>query len=387
MDAASANKHHHGKQKPAFRKSNYFQCTSILGWNKNILLFLKIDCVKRSLAFSFIAVSILLIFGQCQQKGQQITRGIYYWKTNLTLNAYEQQRLNALKVEKMYLRFFDVDWRNGQFIPVAVMNPSTVPKEQIIPVVFITVDALRQLHSGNSATLAQKIARLLDSKISAMNISVSEIQIDCDWTAHTKNAYFSLLSQLKKEPIFQDKKLSVTVRLHQVKHVASSGVPPADRGLLMCYNMGNLRAPGTENSIVNWTAAKSYLQRIDHYPLPLDLAFPLFHWALLFDGEKMNGIIRSADRRDFEQAKELFVKEKESVYRAIKDSLWLGYPLKKNQKIRFEDSDFKTVSKIAKFALDKINNPTSTIILYHCDSAVLSKYTDHELETLYGNNN
>ncbi len=57
-----------------------------------------------------------------------------------------------------------------------------------------------------------------------------EIQIDCDWTERTRNAYFQLLTALKREPFLQGKILSATIRLHQVKYVQRSGIPPADRG-------------------------------------------------------------------------------------------------------------------------------------------------------------
>ena len=46
--------------------------------------------------------------------------------------------------------------------------------------------------------------------------------------------------------------LSITVRLHQLREPA----PPADRGVLMLYNTGALKAHDTRNSILDLADVK-----------------------------------------------------------------------------------------------------------------------------------
>src|SRR5690606_5738679 len=99
---------------------------------------------------------------------------------------------------------------------------------------------------------------------------------------------------------FKDKILSVTIRLHQVKYLAAAGIPPADKGLLMVYNIDNLRNVKVENSILNTQSAKSYLEKVGAYPLPLDVALPIFQWTLLFEAEQLKGILRDVSSTDLQ---------------------------------------------------------------------------------------
>jgi hypothetical protein len=99
--------------------------------------------------------------------------------------------------------------------------------------VFITQEPLKS--GAESLTdLATNISTLLSAIAADSNLQLSaEVQIDCDWTAATRDNYFALLKKLKQQPFFQKKTLSTTIRLHQVKFVSQTDVPPADKGLLM----------------------------------------------------------------------------------------------------------------------------------------------------------
>lgn len=57
----------------------------------------------------------------------------------------------------------------------------------------------------------------------------------------------------------------------------------------MCYNTGDIDSPGESNSILDLEDAKKYLQgKHRAYPLPLDVALPVFpgHW---YTGMKNSG--------------------------------------------------------------------------------------------------
>ncbi|MGG2305049.1 hypothetical protein ACE4Z6_26875, partial [Salmonella enterica] len=93
-------------------------------------------------------------------------------------------------------------------------------------------------------------------------------QIDCDWTLGTKEKYFSLLKRIKERMALP---LSCTIRLHQVKYQAKTGVPPVDRGMLMYYNMGHVEGATETNSIYDPANADKYVSYVKDYPLPLDV--------------------------------------------------------------------------------------------------------------------
>jgi hypothetical protein len=65
-----------------------------------------------------------------------------------------------------------------------------------------------------------------------------------------------------------------------VKYRERTGVPPVDRGMLMFYNMGRFSADPEARAIFDLESARRYLARISSYPLPLDLALPMWSWTV-----------------------------------------------------------------------------------------------------------
>jgi len=318
---------------------------------------------------------------------KKVTRAFYYWKTNVNLSTFEQKKLDSFKCNKLYLRFFDVDWATEDNAPAPVaVSHFTQPLPNGfsgVPVVFITQDALNKTPMNKLQDLAQHLANLLYEKCVQANITPGEIQLDCDWTLGNHGKYFRLLTFCKKQPFFKGKILSCTIRLHQVKFLKGSGVPPVDRGLLMCYNMGNLKLAGGSNSIIDEAVAEKYLQNLQDYPLPLDVALPLFSWCLLFDNEdRFTGILRDVQEKDLLNNK-LFTARGKNIYIVNKDTLWKGYNLRTSQTVRYEYCDTTELYKLAGFVSAKMNNAEYSLLFYHCDSAVLSKYNNYELEKIY----
>lgn len=334
--------------------------------------------------------SILLLFCgllalSCTRHKRQVRRGMYYWKTNVALSPEERSFLKQHNCRELYVRFFDVDLdkKTGRIVPVAparINQTDTAP--EMVPVVFITPAAIAQLEQNTTAVLAQNITGLLQRKCTEAGIVPKEIQIDCDWTSGTKETYFNLLQCLKREAFFKRKLLSVTIRLHQVKYITKSGIPPADKGLLMCYNMGRLRNIQEENSILNVAAAKQYLDNLEHYPLPLDIALPVFHWSVLFEQEQYKGILRDIDL-DHLQDRSLFQPRTAHTFSVEKDTFWNGFELKKGQWIRYENSPAEDVQKLATFVSEHIRNDSVKVLLYHLDQQNLKNYTPDELEKIF----
>lgn len=214
--------------------------------------------------------------------------------------------------------------------------------------------------------------------------TIPEIQIDCDWTRTTKETYFAFLEALRLQPFLKDKQLSVTIRLHQVKYLAGSGVPPADKGLLMCYNMGNLRKYGDHNSILNMDDIKAYTarDRIGHYPLSLDLALPIFEWSVLFRRQTYAGLLRNLDAADLANSR-IFRKDGTQLYTIIKDTLVKGYPLRAGEEIRHETCSPALLKKAARYLSNQRQDYDPVIVLYHLDANTLQRYDLADLETIY----
>ena len=339
---------------------------------------------------------LLFILFSCNEKSEtrKIEPSFYYWKSILNITDFEKQKLDSLKVKTIYLKFFDVDWdeETRKPKPVAKLQASSYKLQdgfQIIPTVFITNECIQKIDSSQVKKLAENIVSLIAEIKQAHGFdSIPEIQIDCDWTQASKDKYFLLLKNTKLQTqnlstvasAKADTKLSCTIRLHQIKFLSKTGIPPVDRGLLMCYNMGNLKDPATKNSILETTALKKYIGNLSSYPLPLDMAFPLFDWKVLYRNNIYTGLIQGLSDNAFNSS---FCNRTGNRYLILKDTLLKGYDLRKGDMIRNEQSDIKEVLAAADEISKHLKNTRLRVSLYHLDSVILNKYSTHELENIY----
>jgi hypothetical protein len=334
---------------------------------------------------------LLLVFftWSCTTKHHEVIRGFYYWKTIYRPSPYETDRLRKLQVHKMYLRFFDVDDNENLQHPIPIAPMRMEAKDSglsYIPVVFITQNALIEVQDSAIRRLAQSICALTTEMCRQYGLNPDELQIDCDWTAGTKIKYFSLLQEIKKHPFMKGKRLSCTIRMNQVKYQNYCGIPPADRGLVMAYGMGNIKKPGDHNSILNPGEAKDYLKYLGSYPLSLDIALPLFEWCVLFREQQFRGILRDISPQ-MVSTSGLFAHEEGNVYTCVADSTWHGCRFKKNDLVRLESPAFKDILTTAEYVSARIKNNDVNVILFACDSLTLSRFSTHELETIYSSYN
>lgn len=345
----------------------------------------------------WISVVFLLFFSTaCKQKRQfETERGFFYWKSRLQFSKPEITALEQLKVSKLYVKFFDVQLNEDGSgpLPVAKIHiDSTVHSItrqyniQIIPVVFITNETLKVLDSTGLNLLAGNIFHLIESISEKKSFAnYPELQIDCDWTQTTKTQYFFLLQQIKKlmrgSAFFgKHKTLSATIRLHQVKYSNKTGIPPVDRGLLMCYNMGNLKNPATSNSILDPAELKAYLQGLNKYPLPLDIALPLFEWHVYFSNHLYKGITSQIKTEELNSSTG---KWNQNIFTFERDTLLQNIRFKKGDVLRFEESRKEDIEKCIDFLKQNFRNKKFTVFFYHLDEVILNKHPQHELETLY----
>jgi hypothetical protein len=313
-------------------------------------------------------------------------RAFYYWKSVFRNNVYEQQRMRETNAGILYVKFFDVDWNYAQqrLFPLAQIQFADTPARsfQIIPVIFITNRSLLHADSAMLPELAKNIASLAE-KICAQNgiASVAELQIDCDWSDKTRDKYFYLLELIKQQPYVKGKQLSATIRLHQVKFKNVTGVPPVDKGLLMLYNMGNLKELSTTNSILDENELKSYTAGLDNYTLPLDMALPLFSWYVWFNSNNSyKGLLHDYDI----PAPDLLpVKNTgDNLYRFTRDCDTAGFSFREGETLRVEKSSKDEIAKAGKIAGSYLDGQR-ILSCFHLDSIILAKYSNHDLEKIF----
>ncbi len=294
----------------------------------------------------------------------------YYWKQDFNLNQSQKAILEFNQVKKLYVKFFDVTWdsRENKAKPISKIDfKIPVGKFNIIPCIFIENQVFKQ---NNSADIALKVYGLVGKIAESNKLQLNEIQIDCDWTDATQKAYFSFLTQLKK--ISQNKQIiTSTLRLHQFKYPKKTGVPPVEKAVLMCYNMGKIDNQKTDNSIISEAELKKYIFEIDPYPLPLDLALPSYHWGLIYRLGKLTLIVNDIDRNQLKSF--AFTKLSENKFRADSNFYYDNTYFCKNDILRIEESAPSTLLKCAEI-LEKSNHHFNDIIFYHISSNSISNY-------------
>lgn len=215
---------------------------------------------------------------------------MYYWRTTLAWDSAECRWADSMRMETLYLRLFDVvrDARSEMGIrPEATLRftDSLATKRlglsfrQIVPVVFLAPDVITRHDADKMPELASLLIRRIDQITEKNGLGkCAEVQIDFDWAQSNGKVYFDLLARMAEVLHRDDRKLSTTIRLHQLALEA----PPVDRGVLMCYNTGRIMDPGETNSILSLEAVEPYLRHLSGYSLPLSLALPDFGWNVVF---------------------------------------------------------------------------------------------------------
>jgi len=324
---------------------------------------------------------LLLLLASCKHD-KVVKVSFYYWKTVYKNQPVQNNYLKHFNVKKLYVRLTDID-RNEEGIPVAISAikfQDALPKTvEIVPVIFIVNDVLKTIDTIGLKSLASHILSFVDLQVvNAGKKQYQEIQIDCDWTASTRNNYFFLLDQISKATERKHVSLSATLRLHQLKNQRSSGVPPVKRVMLMCYNMGNLRLYGTQNSILDIGELKKYSgHNLSDYPLPVDLGFPLFSWAVVFRNKQYIGISKKMNFA--------FLNNK-NQFKFIGGNLYLAatdlpdYGLQIGDEIRWESTTGSNLNQAAAYLSPLIKTDTVTLIYFHLDENLANTYPYVALE-------
>lgn len=346
---------------------------------------LALKCQYRCVRWAVLLFMAVVFMGcgsdEKSDSKKSISPAFYHWKTNLEIDEPTHQQLQSLGVEKLYVKFFDVDWNSAKAEPIALASLQTEAAElkrfEIIPTVFITNRTFVQCSDAMVERVAFLIAQKFSSLFGKYQITPTEIQFDCDWTQTTRAKYFHFLERFKKhyaKPV----QLSATIRLHQIKYFHESGIPPVERGMLMFYNMSKVSDWETQNSILDLAEAEKYLVNFDQYDLPLDVVFPAYSWGVLFRDSEMIKLLPGVYESDFG----MFEKLDSTRYRLPRSSYFQNHYLYENDRVRHENVHSEDLLKAARLLSEKIENPTLTVGFYHLHQHSFEKYSDEMYQSV-----
>lgn len=290
--------------------------------------------LKKIFLFSLIFLSIFSYF--------------FFNKKTTSYNFYHWKQQYEIIGEKnpKYIKVLDISYEGKTTIHKTkfINNPT----HKVIPVIYLDNPVLKQV---NGKIFAKKIFNILKK----YPLKHDEVQVDCDWTKSTTKEYFSFLKELKK---LSKKQLSATIRLHQVKYAKRTLVPPVDKGMLMYYNMSNFKDLRTKNYILDLELAKQYHQNFKAYPLPLNLALPLYAQATLIRFEEVVGIIEGLRKKDLN---ENFKALKENHYLVTKTHYLNGRLLYKDDILRLDAVSIENLKQAVKNLKEVMKQPEEII--------------------------
>lgn len=275
------------------------------------------------------------------------------------------------KVKRLYIRYFDIDLSpqtQKAFPRTPIWFEEKTTGFEIIPVVYIKNKVMLD-KKLNVLDLAQKTNSFIQQVNSKNNISIQEIQIDCDWTLESKDNYLKFIEVFKK---VSNKQLSATIRLHQVKYFKKTKIPNVDRGVLMYYNMGKI-ATDSLNSIYDSNISNRYLLSLKNYPLPIDIALPIYSWGIHIRDGKIIGLRNKIDIDNLKNNSS-FVLTKNNRF-VVKNSIFMNaIYYKQNDELKIEAISENNLLEMADDLEENTTQNPKEIIFYDLDEFNLKKY-------------
>ena len=297
------------------------------------------------------------------------TLSFYYWKTTFTLDAVEKEALTNFGVRKLYIRYFDVGLKGGSAVPISpVVFKEAVPLVEVVPVVYIKNEVVLN-EKLEVKTLANQLVDFVLQINEHNNIDCQEIQIDCDWTLASKDRFFALIEQLRKET---EMKISATIRLHQVKYASKTGIPNVDRGVLMYYNMGRISADSL-NSVYDRSIAQKYLSGLKDYPLDLDYALPIYSWVVHSRKGQVVRLISRLRTNDLQQQSE-FELFQPNQFRVKQEISRFGFVFQKGDVLKVESVTAEQLKEMTTDLYQASGKCPNEIILYDLNSKNINYY-------------
>ena len=324
----------------------------------------------------FLLSAFFLLLTACNRNDKPII-AFYYWKTTFKLSEKEKVTLEENNVSKIYIRYFDIDLHPKTKVPFPVSPIHFEEKPtayNTVPVVYLKNQVLLQPNL-NIDDLAQKTVNFINTINQKNNLNGQEIQIDCDWTLATKTIYLEFIEKIKK---LSHKKLSATIRLHQVKYFKKTKIPNVDSGVLMYYNIGTISADSS-NSIYEKKIADRYLKSLKKYPLQLNFALPIYSWAVHIKNQKVIGLKSKLNVSELQKDTN-FVKIKTNYFRAKHANYKGGTFYEKDDLLKTEAITAAALTEMAEDLNENSAQAPKEIIFYDLDEFNLNNYEKNIFE-------
>ncbi len=352
-----------------------------------------------------------IFFCACSDSGdrKEDKLSFCYWDTSYSVDT---TLLKTVGVNHFYIRYFDIDWdpASGMAKPIASVESYDSISINFTPSVFITNKVFEKSSKEDLKILSSRVKKRVEDITTSFGYNAyyrrdheyiseaysdsakqevaneckrkyKEVLIDCDWTAGTRDKFFYFIKCLKQD--FKDKDITVTLRLWQYKKNKPEDIPPVDRCLLMCYNMQTATDYHVQNSIASLEELKKYVSG-KKYPLTLDVALPVFSWAVLFRGEKFIGLLGNTDKKQYADNIIEYEDLGNGKYRSLIDKVIGDFFIRKGDIIRVEEVSKTDLDKMADYLKSEIPmDKYSRLTFFSWNKLYINNYGTDEIKNIY----
>lgn len=310
---------------------------------------------------------------------------VFRWRNSSWLEGGEAQAIQFSGVQRVYMKILDIDWNSAHGAhPVSTVH---VPYQwrtsygsagywtdrvELVPCIYITNNTFLKISDAEVKELVSNLLRKLRMECAG---TIHGVMLDCDWSVKTKAKFFRL-TRIMNDSL--DVPLTATIRLHQYAQPSKTGVPPADRGMLMPYNVGTITAPGTTNSIFDRATAEPYFKNREPYPLPLDIGLPAFSWGVQFRKGAFVGILQEAQVNDTMNAGLLRGETRGALQVVNEDNDRLP-GLHLGDVIRVESITPAVINEVIAMARTAVNSDTLSVVYFEAGASTFQRMTADEV--------
>jgi hypothetical protein len=316
-------------------------------------------------------------------------RAFYYWKTEWAPSQEIVDSLSDNHIRQLYMRFFDVEWDDVERrpYPVAPLRFQSPPPAniEIIPVVYIVNAVFLKIPYSDVEKLADYVWTKVSSMASEEGLAFQQLQLDCDWSDSSRRNYFHFVELVGRKLQEQNRIVSATIRLHQIKYADRTGIPPVSRGMLMFYNFGRIRADSSTSSIFNADDASRYTRFISSYPLDLDIVLPVFSWSVHSRDGRVLGLLEKIGSDDLE-AFDGFQIVSPNRYSAMRSFFFRGRYFMTGDLLLVEETTPQITNEAAALARRGVGwkKKYHTVALFDLDEKYSTNYGSAEIERILG---
>jgi len=313
----------------------------------------------------------------------------FRWKNNHWLEGGEELAVMRNDIQRVYHKLLDIDWNpaNGAHPVSFVRVPEQwrsywgtegywTHKVELVPCIYITNSTFLKISDTEVDELAHNLLRKLRMECPP---TIHGVMLDCDWSAKTRERFFRL-TRIMNDSL--EVPLTATIRLHQYAQPFKTGVPPADRGMLMPYNVGKVTEPGTTNSIFDLAAAEPYFNTSAPYPLPLDIGLPAFSWGVQFRNGNFMGILNDGQ---VQQAMTLGLLNgpSQGTMQVTRENNEHMPQLHLGDELRMERLTPELIAQVAQLARSAVNDDTLAIAYFELGTGTFQQLEKAEVRAGY----